>query len=740
TITNTSANVVFASGAVSLGDAINVASHTVSNSGATVTLAANVSVTGNYAQSAGTLASGGHVLTVSGAANVTGGVVNAGVSGTRTYLVGDSVALIQGGTGSSYTGATVTSGITGLSANAVTSGGTLLAAASNDYIGGNLASLTVAGTLSNTAGGATALYIAATGTLGTLANSGVIAGDIANLSPNDLVISGGTDQAPGTLTGVGGAMGTIASRLADLRFVSGTLLLNDHLDVGTHSVVNSGATLLVNSAVTITGSYSQTAGGLVIGVASATRYGSLVISGSASLMGGSVTLQATGGGQLAAGSYTIVSAGAGLATANLALTAAGYTVTSSTLTSGGMTELVLTLNAASTGTTTPAVPPTPPAHYTAVGLAQGGAASGTGPALDVIAAASGAAATAFQAVVLTPLSTLSGATQRVAVAQLSPSQLTPQLSTAITAPVTGAVSQHQQAVAGLMEGGKGAAAGSSGRQGAIWGEILGGGALRANSQEAAGYRASSAGLVLGADWFASPEVMAGLAFSWMNSAAVGQGVTAGSLTRVGSYQLTAYSVWRPDWAGGRLSVEGQVGVGYNHYDQRRRIDFLGARANANYGGEQYLGKVTVGYALPATGYTLTPQYSLRAVRLTNHGYQEQGAGMADLGVDALVTSNLTQEVGARLDTRIATGLGVLVPELRLAWVHDYLNGPIATTGALAGVAFASTTAQVSADGLAIGLGATLDQGDGLSLRLEYTGDLRRDYQSHAGVLRATWAF
>ncbi|MDG3444516.1 hypothetical protein, partial [Nitrospirillum amazonense] len=60
TIINTGANVVFASGAVSLGDAITVATHTVSNAGASLTLASDVAVTGNFSQSSGTLITGGH--------------------------------------------------------------------------------------------------------------------------------------------------------------------------------------------------------------------------------------------------------------------------------------------------------------------------------------------------------------------------------------------------------------------------------------------------------------------------------------------------------------------------------------------------------------------------------------------------------------------------------------------------------------------------------------------------------
>ncbi|MDZ5645997.1 hypothetical protein [Nitrospirillum sp. BR 11828] len=380
TIRNSLSNLAFMAGDLSLGDAIDVTGHTVANKGATLILSRDVVLTGAFNQTAGTLVAGGHVLSVSDAATVSGGVVSAGVSAGGTYRVGDSVTLIHAGTGSRYGGATVTSGIEGLSATGVTQGGDLLAVAGNDYVGGGLDRLDVTGTLANTAGGATALYIAAGGALGTLANSGVIAGDIVNQSATILAISGGTDDAPGTLTGAAGRLGSITSRLADVRFIAGTLLLNDHLDVGTHGVVNSGATLLVNTAITITGSFSQTAGGLVIGVASASGYGSLVISGSASLTGGAVTLRPTGGGALAAGSYTIVSAGAGLTASNLVLTAAGYTVTSSTIASGGHTQLVLTLNTASTGTTGGPPGGGPPGGGTpGGGTSGGGTDSGSGP-------------------------------------------------------------------------------------------------------------------------------------------------------------------------------------------------------------------------------------------------------------------------------------------------------------------------------------------------------------------------
>ncbi|TWB08480.1 outer membrane autotransporter protein, partial [Nitrospirillum amazonense] len=134
------------------------------------------------------------------------------------------------------------------------------------------------------------------------------------------------------------------------------------------------------------------------------------------------------------------------------------------------------------------------------------------------------------------------------------------------------------------------------------------------------------------------------------------------------------------------------------------------------------------------------QYSLRFVRLVNHAYQEHDAGPANLKVDVLGTNAVTQELGLKVDTQWNTGVGLLSPDLRVAWVHDFKDGPIPTTGVLAGVAFASTTGRVNTDGLAVNLGATLQQSEAFSLRLEYNGEYRHDYQSHGGVLRASWSF
>ncbi len=181
TITNTLSNVVLSSGSQLLNNAVNVTGHTLVNNGAALSLNTLINVTGDYAQTGGSLALGANSgLVVSGAASITGATVTASLSATGNYLTPGGATLVAAGAASSYASIVATSNsITGLvSSGSTVVGNNLLLSFGNNYVGGTLATLTNTGTVS----AATAVYIAATGNLGTVVNSGTLAGDIKNLS------------------------------------------------------------------------------------------------------------------------------------------------------------------------------------------------------------------------------------------------------------------------------------------------------------------------------------------------------------------------------------------------------------------------------------------------------------------------------------------------------------------------------------------------------------------------------
>ncbi|WP_146002832.1 autotransporter domain-containing protein [Telmatospirillum siberiense] len=325
TITSAQAGLLFTSGNEYLNDSINVGTNTVSNIGASLTVGNTLSITGTLAQTAGTLSlnPGAGQLVVNRPVLLTGGTVVSNEVATSNYIAGN-YTLVSGAAGSSYSGVTlIDNSITGLSAVTSVSGNNIVTTANNDYIGGTLASLGNTGSI----GGATyGVYVAATGSLGTLTNSGtiggsseaifnsgtigslvnsgVIAGKIENATALDLTISGGNGATIGTLTGSTLTnQGSIVNTLSNLVFASGNLRLNDNINATGHTVVNSGASLALDSIVSITGAYSQTGGTLLI----SPTLGGLVASGAANLSGGTVLSTFSNTGNYLQGTYTLVS-------------------------------------------------------------------------------------------------------------------------------------------------------------------------------------------------------------------------------------------------------------------------------------------------------------------------------------------------------------------------------------------------------------------------------------------------
>lgn len=212
---------------------------------------------------------------------------------------------------------------------------------------GTIGLLSNSGTIT---GGVAALSNAATGVLTSVSNTGVIAGNITNAAARDLTIAGGDGAGVGTLTGVGGAVGSIGNTASNL-VLAGNLALNDNINVGTHTVSNSGNLQLVGAAA-LTGNYSQTTGTLTA-IANTTGYGSLQVSGTASISGSTIVLASTYAYGLTSGAaYTIVAASdAASSYSGLTALAPGYTTAAiSTIVAGGQTDLVVTVGSSSLST------------------------------------------------------------------------------------------------------------------------------------------------------------------------------------------------------------------------------------------------------------------------------------------------------------------------------------------------------------------------------------------------------
>ncbi|WP_429481950.1 autotransporter outer membrane beta-barrel domain-containing protein [Paraburkholderia youngii] len=227
---------------------------------------------------------------------------------------------------------------------------------------GSISSVVNSGTIG---AGGTAIVNEVNGSLGVLNNSGLISGDVKNLSSNVLTITGGTSTF-GTFSGAAGAIGSIVSQSADVALASGSVLLNDNVNLGgAHSLNNTGATLQVNSQLTINGNYSQSANAhLLFGVADSAvaagdagdaGYGRLVVSGDATIAAGSsVGLQKLASYAFAPGQrFVVVDAGANsnYNEGMLRYSATGFagSILGQDVVNNGRHDLVLSLSAGGSG-------------------------------------------------------------------------------------------------------------------------------------------------------------------------------------------------------------------------------------------------------------------------------------------------------------------------------------------------------------------------------------------------------
>ena len=132
--------------------------------------------------------------------------------------------------------------------------------------------------------------------------------------------------------------------------------------------------------------------------------------------------------------------------------------------------------------------------------------------------------------------------------------------------------------------------------------------------------------------------------------------------------------------------------------------------------------------------------SFEAVRTDNDAYNETGAGPANLSVDRMIVNAYDSTIGVKASTVLGSTWGDFMPEIKLAWVHDFNGDAVPTSAMLDGVRFVTTTPRAAQDGAQVTLALTLLQGNVLSLRTEYFGDLRPNYQSHNGFMKMKWNY
>lgn len=245
---------------------------------------------------------------------------------------------------------------------------------------------------------------------------------------------------------------------------------------------------------------------------------------------------------------------------------------------------------------------------------------------------------------------------------------------------------------------------------------------RDSTGEERGYRFTTGGLTLGADYRLTDQLILGLAFGYDGTSAVFSQDSGAMDTDsyhgsfYGSYYLPAD--FYVDWIGNFTRHD---------YDMKRNIRYTGfsSRARSNPEGNQYGFAVSFGKDFAISEWNLNPYLRMEYAKLQIDAYQEKGGGGLGLAFGSQDDHSLTTDLGAQIGRSFSLPWAVLTPSIRFEWEHQYQNGSrdlrVRFADAAAGTgSFSISNSAPDRDYFNLGgsLAATLPGGNAAFLRYE----------------------
>jgi hypothetical protein len=214
----------------------------------------------------------------------------------------------------------------------------------------------------------------------------------------------------------------------------------------------------------------------------------------------------------------------------------------------------------------------------------------------------------------------------------------------------------------------------------VWGQEFAS-LLSDNGATGAGYAGRGFGFATGADGGSPANGRFGGAFTFF-AGLTDESAPRSSKTNLEWYMLSLYS----DWRGRVLFFNTQANAGYGNFTGERTIDIGGLRRKALGTWSDYLasGGFSTGLIFGSSpGFTVMPEFNVDGLFVRENAYGETGAMGEDLNLQAHDQKSLRGFLGVVMRDNISLEDGVLQPEIRGGWSHDFLNDPETVTAAFA---------------------------------------------------------
>lgn len=280
-------------------------------------------------------------------------------------------------------------------------------------------------------------------------------------------------------------------------------------------------------------------------------------------------------------------------------------------------------------------------------------------------------------------------------------------------------------------------------QDSAWIKIIGHHAEQDERDNIAGYHNNMQGVIAGWDLTWHNALTIGSSLSWTYSR-IDHKVWEGSKSDIHSIQVNAYFGYNCTTP---LFFDTIIGLAYNNYNQYREVQFgtLHLRPHAEFDGWQLGIKSEIGYVMDSQFYNshVVPNVALYYSHLIISAYDESGAGTASQSMERSNYDALILSAGVKFLQDWVDKAVLIQPDLHFNVYYDFVGDRQETDSQFfAGVGPEIRTLGFEASrlGANVGAAASLYTHHGVTWTAEYDFNVKADYFSHTGFLRARYVW
>ncbi|KQU78747.1 hypothetical protein ASD12_16220 [Mesorhizobium sp. Root102] len=247
-----------------------------------------------------------------------------------------------------------------------------------------------------------------------------------------------------------------------------------------------------------------------------------------------------------------------------------------------------------------------------------------------------------------------------------------------------------------------------------------------------GYKFETTGLSAGIDYRLSRAFAIGLGMGYGRDVSdIGDN---GSRSKGEAYTAGLYASYHP---GQDYFIDGLVGYQWLSFDSQRYLTSGGGFATGERDGGQWFASVSAGKKFEIEQWQISPYARLDVARATLDEFTENGDPSSALHYGEQDISTTTGNLGMTLNYKVPVSFGVVSPQLRLEYQHDFQGDSAITMNyadMFGGPFYHTTIDGMGKDRFMLGLGVNVQTVQDFAVRLEYRGLFGSDGNTDNGFL------